>query len=139
MDLAEYTYAFPIGYEVERQYAGSTASVHFGQDGVKVSLHMWRSAPQTVKISDQFIPLKYRVLFTNVPGGCVPYTQVVVHVKSTLRIVERLINDEHVKSKELADILYHLRRANQERNDHRAKMKSMASTINEINDVLRKL
>ena len=131
MDLAD-TYSFPLGHDLMRQYAGTTASIHFGTKGVSLTHCMHQSCPVTSKLSDQFIPVKYRALFINIPPGCVPWPMIEAHVRSTLRMVERFIADDELKSQELAVF-------RRKALDHRAKMKSMTSTINEINDVVRKL
>ena len=120
---------FPLGHDCMRHYAGSTASINFRKDGVFLITAMHQSAPSTQKMSDQFIPDKYRKLFTNIPSGFVPMPVIHTHVQDTLRIVIPLIEEDLIRNGEIQTMKKDLF-------DHRKSFNAMTATVEEIKSVL---
>jgi hypothetical protein len=124
--------SFPLGHDCMRHYGGSTASINFRKDGVFLITAMHQSAPSTQKMSDQFIPDKYRKLFTNIPSGFVPMPIIDRHVQDTLRIVIPLIEEELIINGEIQTM-------KKELSGHRKRIHAMTATVEEIQGVINSI
>jgi hypothetical protein len=121
--------SFQLGHDCMRHYAGSTASINFRKDGVFLITAMHQSVASIQKMSDQFIPDKYRKLFTNIPSGFVPMPVIEIHVRDTLRIVISLIEDDLIRNGEIQTMMKEL-------SGHHKRIHAMTATVEEIQSVL---
>jgi hypothetical protein len=71
---------------VQKANAKTEREMNRSKSAMKAAL-MEKNKYDTQKMSDQFIPDKYRKLFTNIPSGFVPMPVIERHVQDTLRIV----------------------------------------------------